>query len=137
MKQKILLGICAFIFTFFLTDVFAVSVFPNAFKSSLKAGKDCAIASDIIPAFCATSGFGSFSAAVKGCAPGGMTMKGIYIGMLALYGNLQNACAHTAAKYGGTAESCIGQWNCYWKGGPSEDMSGLCDGNGQACAKFS
>jgi hypothetical protein len=136
MRRKILLSVCSIIFAVFSMNVFAVSVFPNAFQPQIQAGKNCAVASDIIPAFCAPSGAGSFSAAVRSCAPSGMTMHNIYTGMLAVYGSLQNACAKTAKKYGGTVQACIGQWTCYWNGGESQDMSGLCDGNGQACASL-
>lgn len=136
MKKKFLFGICAVVFAVFSANVFATSVFPSAFESTVTGGKNCSIASDIIPAFCAPSGPGSFSAAVKSCAPGGMSMQSIYLGMMAMYGNLQNACTQNARKYGGTVQGCIGQWTCYWYGGKSIDMGGECDGNGQPCASL-
>lgn len=134
MKWKMLFGIIAFVFAVFSATVFAGSVFPNAFAPSSTAGKNCSIASDIIPAFCARSGVGSFRAAVENCAPAGMSMAGIYFGMIAAYGSLKSACITNAKQYGGTVIGCIGQWTCYWQGGQSLDMNGQCDGNGQACA---
>ena len=133
--MKILFRICILAVAFFASNVFAANVFPNAFRSSVSGTQNCSIASDIIPAFCAPSGLGSFKAAVQNCAPAGMSMQGIYLGMLAMYGTLQSACKMNAKKYGGTIQGCIGQWTCYWYGGTSIDMSpGLCNGNGQACA---
>jgi len=134
MKKKFLYGICAVVFAVFSTNIFATSVFPNAFESTVTSGKNCSISSDIIPAFCAPSGPGSFKAAVTGCAPAGMSMQAIYIGMIAAYGSLKTACIVNSRKYGGTVPGCIGQWTCYWYGGQSKDMHGLCDGHGQACA---
>lgn len=134
MKRKFLFAMSVLVSVVFSVNVLAAGVFPGVFESGLSAQRNCSIASDIIPAFCAPSGSGSFSAAVKGCAPAGMSMTGIYFGMLALYGNLQNACKASAKRYGGTVQGCVGQWTCYWKGGASTDMSGLCNGNGKACA---
>lgn len=136
MRRKILLGACvAFVSLSF--NVSASSVFPSAFSSENDVAKNCSIASDIIPGFCAPSGPGSFSAAVKRCAPGGMSMQGIYVGMLATGGgSLPAACAKNAKEYGGTVAGCVGQWTCYWNGGQASDMSGLCDGDGKPCATF-
>lgn len=134
MKKKFLLGMCVFIFTLFSANSLAANVFPNAFESTVKGAKNCSVSSDIISQFCATSGPGSFSAAVQGCCPlGPIPMSKIYGLMIAAYGSLQAACRANAAQYGGTVEACIGQWTCYWHGGDSQDMNGLCDGNGQAC----
>src|SRR3989338_10605973 len=116
MQRKFLLATVGVILL--STTTFAAGGFPGVFQSARVSNtQDCSIASDIMPAFCMTSGPGSFSAAVKSCAPGGMSMQGIYYGMMAMYGTLTNACTKSAAKYGGTIEGCIGQWTCYWNGG--------------------
>ncbi|PIZ04737.1 MAG: hypothetical protein COY58_03020 [Gammaproteobacteria bacterium CG_4_10_14_0_8_um_filter_38_16] len=134
MKRNILFGLCIAIFALPIQGIASQSVFPGTFKSSSQTTQDCSVASDIVSAFCAKSGAGSFSAAVQGCCPlGPLPMKNIYNLMLAEYGTLQAACTANARQYGGTVAACVGQWTCYWNGGASEDMSGECDGNGQAC----
>lgn len=135
MKRTFLSGIYIFIFSLFSIHIFATSIFPNVFESSVNNAQSCSVASDITSQFCATSGPGSFSAAVQDCCPlGPIPMNKIYNLMVTTYGSLQAACNANAKKYGGTVAACMGQWNCYWHGGKSQDMNGLCDGNGQACA---
>jgi hypothetical protein len=136
MKQKILSTVVAVVL--FTATTFASPLFPNAFQAPVSGGKNCSVPSDIVSGFCAASGAGSFQAAVQSCAPGHLSMQAIYLGMVAAYGGsnhtLAVACQKTAKQYGGTVQGCIGQWTCYSNGGASKDMSGLCNGNGQACA---
>lgn len=129
MKRKTLLIASAVTLSIFAAHGFASSsVFPSAFEKN-KAAQSCSVASDITPDFCP-----QFQKAVQGCSPlGPLPMQEIYTLMMDEYGTLQNACTANAQQYGGTVEACIGQWTCYFQGGQSQDMSGLCDSDGKRC----
>jgi len=54
----------------------------------------------------------------------------IYKTMIALYGSVENACAH---QHDTDAQNCIDDWHCYRSGG-SDSAGRLCSGTGKACA---
>ncbi len=127
MKMKHLFKIFAFVLVFFSVTTFAgPSIFPVS--SGLQDAQNCSVATDAVSTFCV-----DFKNAVQGCCPlGKLPMQQIYHLMIATYGTLQTACAKNAAKYGGTAQACIDQWNCYWNGG-KDSQGNLCDADGNKC----
>jgi len=111
-----------------LLTSFSISAFSYTVFPIVHSIESCAVASDSDPQFCV-----NFKTAVQGCSPiKNLSMQKIYKMMVAVYGSLQNACAKNAAKYGGTAQTCIDQWNCYWNGG-QDSVGNTCDGNGVRC----
>ena len=116
-----------FIFMLFSFGAFAdQNIFPS--HAIFKGAQNCAVASDSDSQFCV-----NFKKAVQGCCPiPGLSMQKIYNMMIAVYGSLQNACEKNAAKYGGTAQTCLDQWNCYWNGG-KDSVGNSCDGDGVRC----
>ncbi|OGT48456.1 MAG: hypothetical protein A3E82_03930 [Gammaproteobacteria bacterium RIFCSPHIGHO2_12_FULL_38_11] len=125
MKRKILWGVCVFIVSFFSFNVLAdQAVFPVLVDSA----QQCAVATDYSPTFCS-----DFKIAVTSCCPiKNLPMQKIYHLMMVAYGDLQNACNKNAAKYGGSIQSCVDQWNCYWNGG-SDSQDRLCSTTGVKC----
>lgn len=124
MRKRLLLGVSVLLSS---TIVFAnPSVFPVA--TTFQGTQACSVSSDTLPNFCAL-----FKNAVTTCSPiPGLSMQRIYSLMIAVYGNLNNACLKNAGKYGGGVQACIDQWNCYWNGG-SDSQGALCSGTGTRC----
>ncbi|MCX7122054.1 MAG: hypothetical protein NTZ67_09860 [Gammaproteobacteria bacterium] len=135
MRQNVLFGLCAFVFSIFTINAFAIE---NLFAPASVNVKACApVSQDDTSGFC-----GLFTPAVI-CQCDAMagslapiecdTVSHIYSSMLSMYG-LQGGCTMAYEQGWATSvKACIEQWNCYNNGGKDADGN-LCSGTGKACA---